>query len=132
MAQRSKKIRAPSDYFLWVPQELGVQSKIFDFCERNSRPRACRFFDTLSSVILFLRREQQAAHISEMLDFLLQQLLAAFKLIGKAGHTQILGCAAVHYFFIKTYFIGQQVPAAAFAAVHYFASTTFARQSRQE
>ena len=31
MAPRSKKIRAPSDYFLWAPQEQGVQSEIRDF-----------------------------------------------------------------------------------------------------
>ena len=42
MAPRSKKIRAPSDYFLWAPQEQGVQSKICDFCERHSRRGARR------------------------------------------------------------------------------------------
>ena len=48
MAPRSKKIRAPSDYFLWAPQEQGAQSENPRFSsERHSRRGACRLFDTL-------------------------------------------------------------------------------------
>ncbi len=43
MAPRSKKIRAPSDYFLWAPQEQGVQSENPRFSsERHSRRGARR------------------------------------------------------------------------------------------
>ena len=44
MAPRSKKIRAPSDYFLWAPQEYRAQSENLRFSsERHSRQERVDF-----------------------------------------------------------------------------------------
>jgi hypothetical protein len=104
---------------------LAVRTRSGLYLNKQKIPERC------SGIFLVIIGEKRASLVAVMDYFLFQQFLGATEEFGKAGYAHVAVGAAVDKAFMKPYFVARKLLFTLLAFCHY-ASTTFARNRRQE